>query len=258
MSQYKDLLVSKESQKLQFQAAEYKVSSQNGEDGILLYIFSKIGVTNRITIEFGVGDGSQCNSLNLIVNFGFRGLFIEANSEDVGRGKKLLEQNGVTDHKFQNSFVTTENINELFESNGISGEIDLLNIDIDGNDYWIWECIEKVNPRVVVLEYNSSFGPKASLTVPYKADFNRWNFDPSGWYHGASLTALTKLGEKKGYDLVACDSFGVNAFFVRKDINIFSATSPEESYYPEVKRLAKAGSLENQMKILEKYPLVEV
>jgi hypothetical protein len=199
-------------QKSKFKREEVRVYSQNGEDGILLYIFSKIGTTNRTTVEFGVGDGTQCNSVNLILNFGWNGLFIEGNTAAVRRGRAYFEWKGIDRLKFKNDFITAENINQLISDANISGEIDLLNVDIDGNDYWVWKAIHCIKPRVVVVEYNSSFGPEKSVTVPYKPDFNRWDYHKSGWYHGASITALNKLCSDKGYELVACDSNGVNAF----------------------------------------------
>ena len=256
LEKYKDLRP--QTQKEAFRAAERRVHSQNGEDGILLYIFSKIGLTNRVTVEFGVGNGTQCNSANLIQNFGFTGLFMEGNKHDVEEGKKIYALKSIKGLNFVHAFITQENINELISKNGIEGEIDLLNVDIDGNDYWVWKAIDCISPRVVVVEYNSSFGPDKSVTIPYKADFNRWDFHDSGWYHGASVGALAKLADEKGYDLVCCDSSGVNAFFVRKDINVFEKLSSAEAYYPELKRLYRGGTYQNQLYALKSLSLVEV
>lgn len=247
-----------ETQKSIFKREEFRAYSQNGEDGLLLFIFSKIGTTNKTTIEFGVGDGSQCNSANLILNFGWNGLFMEGNQTAVNRGLNYYKHKGINSLQFKNVFITAENINQLITDNGISGEIDLLNVDIDGNDYWVWQAINVVNPRVVVVEYNSSFGSEKSVSVPYAPDFNRWQKHPSGWYHGASLSALTKLGNQKGYDLVACDSCGVNAFFVRKDINPFKSLSAFEAYYPELKRQLKSNNSANQLQAISELPLQEV
>ncbi len=107
-------------------------------------------------------------------------------------------------------FITAENIEPLFQKYGVPPEFDLLSIDIDGNDYWVWKAIEQFRPRVVVIEYNANKGPDASVTIPYDPAF-RW--DKSD-YQGASLRALEKLGKEKGYTLVATDPCGVNAFFV--------------------------------------------
>jgi len=250
--------MTEQSQKSIFKREEFRAYSQNGEDGLLLFIFSKIGTTNKTTIEFGVGDGSQCNSANLILNFGWNGLFMEGSKDAVQRGLNYFKHKGITALQFKNVFITVENINQLIADSGISGEIDLLNVDIDGNDYWVWQAINNVNPRVVVVEYNSSFGADRSISVPYAPDFNRWEKHGSGWYHGASLSALTKLGNQKGYDLVACDSTGVNAFFVRKDINVFKGMSAAEAYYPELKRQLKSKNSNNQLQSISELPLHEV
>ena len=141
--------------------------------------------------------------------------------------------------------------------NGFKGEIDLLSIDIDSNDYWVWEAINVINPRVVVIEYNSSFGLK-SLVQKYNPDFRGRIENPLSF--GASLSALTKLGKRKGYILVACDCHGHDAYFVRKDIvsSKFMESSPEEAYYPNPHTLGKFGSLEEQFKLIEHLDFVEV
>jgi len=176
--------------------------SQNGEDGILEAIFSRIGVTNRFCVEFGVENGRECNSRYLIERKGWQGLRMDGgeHAEVVG-----------TVHR---EFITAENIVALFRKYGVPQEFDLLSIDIDGNDYWVWRAIEGYSPRAVIIEYNSSIRPEESRTVPYQPDF-QWDGTN---YFGASLLALAKLGRSKGYTLVGCDSQGANAFFVRDDL----------------------------------------
>jgi len=140
--------------------------------------------------------------------------------------------------------ITAENINEVLLANSQAREIDLLSIDIDGNDYWVWEAITAIEPRVVIIEYNASFDSDKSLAVKYDPNFDRHEKHMSGWYHGASLMALTKLANAKGYILVGCESQGVNAFFVRKDIatgKIFEV-SVKESFYPHLSRMNKANT----------------
>jgi hypothetical protein len=114
------------------------------------------------------------------------------------------------------AWVTRENIDELITTNGFAGELDLFSLDLDGNDYWIWEAMTACAPRIVILEYNSMFGPDRSVTVPYDAAFDRHRHHTM--YYGASLTALTRLGARKGFRLVAVEPTGVNAFFVRSDL----------------------------------------
>ena len=115
-----------------------------------------------------------------------------------------------------NAWVTRENVNKLIEGNGFSGEIDLLSIDMDGVDYWIWDAISCTSPRVVIVEYHNILGPDRSITVPYTPDFNRFDSHPD--YLGASLKAFVKLGRKKGYRLIGVNKYEFNAFFIRNDI----------------------------------------
>ena len=190
----------------------WKTYSQNDEDGIIDEIFRRIGAKSKRFVEIGVHTGLECNSL-LLLSTGWLGLWIEENTKCAA---KIEERFG----KFlrnrllacQNLRVTAENINELVRE--YSTEIDLLSIDIDYNDYWVWKALDAVQARVVVVEYNASFPPPLSLTVPYEP-----NHDWDGTnYFGASLSALEKLGREKGYSLVGCCFSGVNAFFVRDDL----------------------------------------
>ena len=117
------------------------------------------------------------------------------------------------------SFITKDNINQLISRYTSCTDIGLLSIDMDGVDYWVWEAINVINPRIVVCEYNSLFGPEKKVTVPYKDGFTRRKAHYSDLYFGASLAAFVELGERKGYDFIGVASTGINAFFVRKDIS---------------------------------------
>jgi hypothetical protein len=218
---------------------EWKVCSQFGDDGVLLYIFSKIGVTNRRFVEFGVQDGRQCNTANLSINCGWSGLLMEGNPSDAARAieyyssRSEIKPGQVT---VIQSFITAENINDLISSNGVNGKIDLLSIDIDGNDYWVWKAITCILPRVVVIEYNATLGTEKSLTIPYDPKFMRNGTpeDNNSWFFGATLRAMTKLATEKGYVLVGCISNGGNAYFIQKDLccDGLRSLSVEEAYYP--------------------------
>ncbi|MDO8589679.1 MAG: hypothetical protein Q7R69_00165 [bacterium] len=240
------------SQKIAFKNAEFKVYSKHGGDGILALIFSKIGMTNCIFVEVGVEDGTECNTANLSRNFGWNGLLIDANEEWVKRARDFYQEYKV---KVAACLVTAENINQLLQDNGIGGEIDLLSIDIDGNDYWVWEAINVINPRVVVMEYNTAMGHR-SLTIPYNPA-RRYQND---FYYGASLRALSKLAIKKGYNLVACDSHGLDAFFVRRDVaqGKFREVSPEEAFYHNPYTLKRFGSLEEQFSQIKHLDFEEI
>jgi uncharacterized protein YneR len=191
----------------------FKILSQNEEDGLILTLFKLIGATNRRFVDIGCG-GTGGNSGFLAQECGWSGLMVDGDEGNIIKIKARYAGNGV---KGLAAFVTKDNVNDLLKDEGYAGEIDLLSIDIDGNDYWIWDAVSVCSPRVVIMEYNWKFGPNSAVTIPYKADFH-WRNDAFKGYHGASLAALDKLGIKKGYRLIACDQAGVNAFFLRNDI----------------------------------------
>jgi len=208
---------------------EYQVFSQNGEDGIIAEIFNRIGTTNKYFIEFGVENGLECNTLNLLYK-GWSGLWIEGSEHDCKvineRFKDLISGNRL---KIQNGFITAENIESYFDKADTPAEPDMLSIDIDYNDYYIWKAIDKYKPRVVVIEYNSIFRPDTHFVVKYNAS-RMW--DKTSFF-GSSLLALEQLGIEKGYCLVGCVFTGSNAFFVRKDIvaDLFEAPFTAENHY---------------------------
>jgi hypothetical protein len=199
---------------------EFRSFSQNGEDGVLLYIFSVVGVTNKRVVEICAGDGIECNSANLIVNHGWEGLLFDGDAGKLELGRDLyarLADTFLRPPKLVHSWITAENVNEQISCHGFTGEIDLLSLDVDGNDYWIWKAIGCVRPRVVVLEYNAWWGPHRAVTVPYDPEF-RLDFSRIPFYCGASLAAFVALGRDKGYRLVGCARSRINAFFVRADL----------------------------------------
>lgn len=201
---------------------EVSIWSQNGEDGILLNLFSRIGATSRRFLEFGCGTGLECNSANLALGFGWSGLLLDANPTHVTKARTFFDDH-LGPHRERVSvrcgFVTPDNINELIENaSSAQGDLDLLSIDVDSIDYWIWEAVaDRFRPRLVVCEYNASFGPERSVTVSSRDGFDPFDLHPSGFYHGVSLSALHGLAHARDYQLIGCDSAGVNAFFVRRD-----------------------------------------
>jgi len=209
---------------------EFRVYSQWGEDGILQHLIRRIPIENPLFIEFGVEDYRECNTRFLIRNDNWRGLVIDsdrANIEEIRRDPLYWK------HDLQAicSFVTKDNINGLIQGAGFSGDIGLLSIDIDGNDYWVWQAIHGIQPRIVVCEYNSVFGARHPVTIPYQADFARTRAHSSNLYWGTSLGALCELAAAKGYQLIGCTSSGVNAFFVRKDLaGSFRPLTAQEGY----------------------------
>jgi hypothetical protein len=193
-------------------AFEKRVCSQNGEDGILAEIFHRIGTTNRYFVEFGVQTGAECNCAHLAINEKWSGLFIEAHPPYYAAlAERYRSYPGVT---CLHQVVTSANIERLLAAQRVPLEFELLSIDIDGNDYWVWAAIRNWRPRVVVIEYNASYPPPRRWVMKENSD-HRWD---GTTYFGASLASLAALGREKGYDLVGTDSNGVNAFFVRRDL----------------------------------------
>lgn len=220
MNQYRELL--RLNQLPSFQDTGLHVYSQTDEDGYLLYIFSLIGTTNKKVVEIGAGDGLECNSANLIINHRWQGLLLDGDKNNTKTGTKIygfLKATRIAPPRLVNAWITAENINELIEKHDFSGEVDLLSIDIDGNDYWIWKAIKVTNPRVVIVEYNGYWVNDDAVTIPYDPKFELKLVD-GVYYCGASLAAFVTLGKQLGYRLVGSNTNQFNAFFVRNDIGL--------------------------------------
>lgn len=191
----------------------YKVYSQNDEDGILHEIFQRIGIEHHNFVEFGVDKGIESNCHSLLLQ-GWYGIWIEGRKQAY---EQILRRFAPAISKGQlkvlNQYVTRDNINEILVSEKCNSGLDLLSIDVDGNDWHIWNAVEDVHPRVVVIEYNGKFPPEIDWKMAYNED-HVWDRSDR---MGASLTALDKLGRQKGYQLVGTNLCGINAFFVRKD-----------------------------------------
>jgi len=206
---------------------ERRAASQNGEDGIIAEIFRRVGTTNRYFVEFGVGDGHECNTASL-ASSGWSGLMLEGDPADAARLAERYASYGSI--QTARAFITAENIASVFESHGVPKEFDLLSIDIDGNDYWVWRALEGYAPRVVVIEYNAAYHPPRRWVMRYNPD-HRWD---KTTYYGASIASLEALGRKLGYALLGSDVTGVNAFFVRRDLRRasgFRALDPARAYH---------------------------
>lgn len=216
----------------------YRVFSQFEEDGKLLFLFSLIRMTHKTFVEIGSDDGVNSNSANLYFNFGWHGAFIDGNEKALKRGRKFFSKyphSWFYQPKFIHGMVKRENVNELIKSSGLSGEIGLLSIDIDGNDYWVWDAIDTINPQVVIIETHSEFYLE-DIVVPYDPNYVYPGKHPV--YHGASPKAMNRLAEKKGYRLVGANDYGYNLIFLRNDLlsDIVPRVSVEEILqHPSVK-----------------------
>jgi hypothetical protein len=209
---------------------EFKVFSQFGDDGIIQYLIHQAGSLSKRFIEFGVGTYTECNTRFLLENNDWDGLVFDGDEEGINyiHHESLYWLHNLT---AVTAFLTCDNINTVFKQYGYSDEIGLLSIDIDGNDYWIWEKIEVVNPVIVVIEYNALFGRERAVAIPYDPSFNRYHAHYSGLYWGASLKAFCHLAKQKGYVFVGCNSAGNNAYFVRKDrLGKITPQTPEAGF----------------------------
>ena len=208
----------KESDKINLKTAGYSVFSQFEEDGKILFILAVIGIHNGSFIEIGSDDGLNSNCANLALNFGWHGLFIDGNNQSIERGRYFYARYPKAfGYKpvFVHAKVTRENINSIIKQNGLEGEIDLLSCDIDGNDYWIWDALTVVSPRIVIIETHNIYGDR-NIVAPYDAAYSYPGIHPQ--YHGASPVAMVKLGKKKGYRLVGANQLGFNFIFLPNDL----------------------------------------
>jgi len=249
-----------------FKDIEFKVYSQWGEDGILQYLLRHVNVNAHTFVEFGVENYKEANSRWLVEGHNWSGLVIDGDEELVDEIKRdsIYWKH---DLKAVCSFITAEKIDGLIKDCGYSGPIGLLSIDIDGVDYWVWKAISCVQPCLVIVEYNSLFGPVKSVTVPYDAGFMRQQAHYSWSYYGASLAALVNLGKTKGYAFVGSNTAGNNAFFVRRELlkPPLRELTAAEGYVKRKFREARdpEGRLtfpnfEEEASLISKLPLVDV
>ena len=159
------------------------------------------------------------NCANLALNLGFDGLFVEGDAAKAAQARRFYERHPDTRERppaVVQAFLTRENIDDLVRNAGFEGEIDLLSIDVDGNDYWLWQALECVTPRFVVVEAHTELGLE-DYVMPYDAGFD-WRLAPSGTKLGASPAAFERLAGELGYRLVGSNIYGFNLFFARNDV----------------------------------------
>ena len=200
---------------------QFRAFSQNGEDGLLHYIFTMIGTESKKVVEICCGNGQECNATNLILNHGWHGLLIDGSSKNIEHARKFFAGRAeakLWPPQLVQSWITAENVNELISSHNFRGEIDLLSLDIDGNDYWIFEAIKCVSPRVVMAEYQNSMGPTHAKTQKYDPKFVQKRRPDGLDLVGTSLPALAHLAKQNNYRLVARQDKCVNAVFMRNDV----------------------------------------
>ena len=244
---------------------EFKVSSQWGEDGIIQYLVNNIEIENKIFVEFGVEKYTESNTRFLLQNNNWKGLVLDGSEENINyiKNDPIYWRYNL---KAECAFIDKDNINDLISRNGINGDIGILSVDIDGNDYWVWEAIDCISPRIVICEYNSHFGSKNKVSVPYDKSFVRNQKHYSNIYYGASIAAFEYLAIKKGYSLITSNSSGNNVFFVRNDLlKNLKVSSSEEAYQTAQFRESRNpegiltfNSIEENLNVLKDMDIVDV
>jgi len=223
----------------------FKVHSQYDEDGIISEIFRRIGTTNRQCIEFGAGNGTE-NCTGFLLMQGWKGLWIDGGDAFLPTlnvaWKPELERGQLVARR---EFITVDTIDTIIRDAGFSGEIDLLAVDLDGNDYHFLENISAVAPRVICAEYNANIPPHVDWKMARRDDYVWEGLDDRT---GASLKALEIMLGRRGYALVGCSVAGVNSFFVRQDLVGDKFADPftaENHYHPWRFFYPASGSVSN-------------
>jgi hypothetical protein len=206
-----EILSRSDSRPLGLSPFELSFFSQNGEDGVLAEILRRIGAGGEFFVEVGAST-NEANCLLLADVFGWSGIFLESDAEELDG--LVRKYSGVPRVQAIHAHVTKTNFNSTLLKAGVTREFDVLSIDIDGNDYWLWDALTDYSPRVVIIEYNPGIEPSREVVQPYRPE-RPW--DGTSFY-GASLGALRRLAAKRGYRLVHVELTGTNAFFIRRDL----------------------------------------
>lgn len=225
---------------IDFDVLAKSVYAQGAEEDMLRRVFERVEPRRRFCVEFGAGDGLRnSNTALLLRERGWRGVMIEASDY---RFQQLRAHWGGDERaRIVHAKVLPDTVERLFKEAGVPADLDLLSIDIDGNDYHVWRAIERYRPQVVVVEYNPYYEPPKRWVMKYNAD-HAWDGTS---YYGASLESLAHLGRAKGYELLCCDRQGNNAFFVARDLFArfgVEDNRPEVLYRPAMYKVRFLGN----------------
>ena len=194
---------------------DYKVFSQNGEDGIIDYLLYSLKIDKPKFVEIGIGDYSECNTRFLFERTSPKGLVVDCIEDlkiEISKNIKLWR----ADLTILEEFISSENINSILKKYNFDKNIDLFSLDVDGIDYWILKELPKNFSKIAIIEFNSTFGSEKEITVPYKKNFDRSKYHYSNLCYGASLKAINNIMKKKGFIFIGTNLHRVNAFFVSK------------------------------------------
>ncbi|MDD2974193.1 MAG: hypothetical protein PHZ10_03720 [Aliarcobacter cryaerophilus] len=235
---------------------EFKIFSQFGDDGIIQWLIHNIDIDNEIFVEFGVENYKEANTKFLMFNNNWSGFVMDGSTENIENLKKQ-DYFWRYNLKAKDVFITKENINDLLLEQNIESNVGLLHIDLDGNDYYIFDEINCINPNILILEYNSLFGIDREISVPYREDFNRTKAHYSNLFFGASLKSLHSLAYKKGFIFIGCNQAGNNAYFIRKDkINSkIKEVSLEDGYV--ISKFRESRDINGSLNFLDKLQAYE-
>lgn len=233
--------------------AGFRCYSEFEEDGIILYVLSVVGMTTKKVVEMCIGNGEVCMATNLILNHGYQGFLFDGNPREIRHAEAFFgarRDARLAPPILRSAWITRETVNDLLRQVGAAGEVDLLSLDLDGNDYHIWEAVTAIQPRLCVFETHDIIPTHLSLTIPYDPDFNCWaKQGVAREFRSASLAAMTKLSKRKGYRLIGGHRHGFNVFFLREDLGqgVFPAVTIEQVHDKPWTRRGQA----------ERWPLVE-
>lgn len=244
----------------EIQDAGFRCYSEFEEDGIILYLLSLIDARDRTVVEMCCGSGDECMAANLIINHGFKGHLFEGDKFRVRNAKNFFSRQKdcrCVKPNITHAWITKSNVNDLITASGVAGEVDVFSLDVDGNDYHIWEAIDVIQPRICVFETHDIVPTDLAVTVPYSDDFVA--MDKTGAekdFRSASLAAMDKLSRSKGYTLVGSHKHGFNVFYVRNDLlNQFLPTPTLESIHDN--EWTRDGQ-KNRWPLVKEFPWVEV
>ena len=238
----------------------FRLHSQNGEDGMTHAIFSEVGTTDQRFVEIGAGVNGG-NSGFLADDCGWSGLMIDASASNIARLRQQFPEDRVA---VERATMTCDNVNEVLGRHGMVDDIDFVSLDIDGDDYWIWESLTVCRPRLLIIEYNPLLGPDRAVVVPYQspshADVTK---AVETGYYGASLAALARLGASKGFRLIAVEPRGINAFFLRNDVGPeIPACAPTAAFrmFENYRKRVATGGIDQVYSLIERegLPLVHL
>jgi hypothetical protein len=202
--------------------------SEFEEDGHLLYLLTLAGSASRTVVEISSQDGRTCMATNLLVHHRWRGFLFDGDSVFVDEGRRFFANHPATralPPVMKSEWFTRDNVNRVLASAGVPDDIDVLSLDIDGNDLHLWNAMT-MRPRILICEFNNAVPSELSLTIPYRADFNYAVLPPDqAFFRSASLAAYVAVSRRKGYRLVGMNAHGFNAIFLRDDV--LAAEMPE-------------------------------